>query len=460
MAISGPAGGGGARRPRLPLLAGLADRGLRWRRRLLRHLRLPHLEPPPALPPTNPASSRGSAPRVRRLLPAACSSSPSPCWRPSSTPSPSSRRSPGRWWPRPVGPELAARRDRRRLPGRRDAPSPCTLLVAVGRGATLVLWPCSSWRLPSRRAAGGGPPGGGPGWCASPPVPCRQRPAHRVGCRGRLLRHPDPGVGLGLGSFLPWPCTSAGACARRPARGARVGRAGAHRVRRRHLRRVDGLPGVRRAGAHAGSCPRPRGGRRRHPVVSGAAFGARPSQQLGDVSYSVYLWHWPVVVLVPYALTREMTDVEKVVAVAAVIAVSVLTKRFVEDPVAGRAGCRPASPHVRHPRGQRARARCRRRRHRPARRRRHGGRAAGARRRALVLGLRRGRGDAQRRVPVGHRGLAPSTPSVARIDRPWSTLMGAGRYALHQAPGLHVRGPGRGGARRAHGHCTRATGRP
>ena len=65
----------------------------------------------------------------------------------------------------------------------------------------------------------------------------------------------------------------------------------------------------------------------------GRLLGARPSQQLGDVSYSVYLWHWPVVVLVPYALTREMTNVEKVVAVAAVIAVSVLTKRFVEDPV-------------------------------------------------------------------------------------------------------------------------------
>jgi peptidoglycan/LPS O-acetylase OafA/YrhL len=60
---------------------------------------------------------------------------------------------------------------------------------------------------------------------------------------------------------------------------------------------------------------------------------SRPSQQLGDVSYSVYLWHWPVVVIAPYALTRDLSSLEKVAAIVAVVVLAAATKRFVEDPV-------------------------------------------------------------------------------------------------------------------------------
>ncbi len=58
----------------------------------------------------------------------------------------------------------------------------------------------------------------------------------------------------------------------------------------------------------------------------------RPARILGDLSYSVYLWHWPVVVLAPYALGRDLAWPEKLLAVAGVVAASALTKRFVEDP--------------------------------------------------------------------------------------------------------------------------------
>ena len=57
-----------------------------------------------------------------------------------------------------------------------------------------------------------------------------------------------------------------------------------------------------------------------------------PARVLGDLSYSVYLWHWPVVVLAPYALGHDLRWPEKVVAVLGVLVAAALTKHFVEDP--------------------------------------------------------------------------------------------------------------------------------
>jgi peptidoglycan/LPS O-acetylase OafA/YrhL len=63
-----------------------------------------------------------------------------------------------------------------------------------------------------------------------------------------------------------------------------------------------------------------------------ALLGWRGSQKLGDVSYSVYLWHWPVVVIAPFALGGPLHWAQKIVLVAAVLVVATLTKAFVEDP--------------------------------------------------------------------------------------------------------------------------------
>jgi peptidoglycan/LPS O-acetylase OafA/YrhL len=62
-----------------------------------------------------------------------------------------------------------------------------------------------------------------------------------------------------------------------------------------------------------------------------ALLGWRPSQFMGDVSYSVYLWHWPVVVIAPYALGHPMGWPAKVAALALVVALSAASKRWVED---------------------------------------------------------------------------------------------------------------------------------
>ncbi len=66
------------------------------------------------------------------------------------------------------------------------------------------------------------------------------------------------------------------------------------------------------------------------------AMSWRPAQFLGDTSYSVYLWHWPLVVLVPYALSRPLTWGEKGIAIAATLVLAWATKVWVEDRFRGR----------------------------------------------------------------------------------------------------------------------------
>ncbi|WP_120521995.1 acyltransferase family protein [Arthrobacter celericrescens] len=62
------------------------------------------------------------------------------------------------------------------------------------------------------------------------------------------------------------------------------------------------------------------------------AVGFRPVQGLGDISYSLYLWHWPLIVLAVPLLGHELRTRDKLVIGAASIVLAVLTKRFVEDP--------------------------------------------------------------------------------------------------------------------------------
>lgn len=61
--------------------------------------------------------------------------------------------------------------------------------------------------------------------------------------------------------------------------------------------------------------------------------GLAPVQFLGDVSYAVYLWHWPLIVLVPYATGHDLRTLDKLAILAVTILLAWATRRWVEKPV-------------------------------------------------------------------------------------------------------------------------------
>jgi peptidoglycan/LPS O-acetylase OafA/YrhL len=56
---------------------------------------------------------------------------------------------------------------------------------------------------------------------------------------------------------------------------------------------------------------------------------------VGRISFSLYLWHWPVLVLMRYALARDLAPAEIVVAIAISFFLAVLSWVYVEQPFRG-----------------------------------------------------------------------------------------------------------------------------
>jgi peptidoglycan/LPS O-acetylase OafA/YrhL len=54
---------------------------------------------------------------------------------------------------------------------------------------------------------------------------------------------------------------------------------------------------------------------------------------LGKISYPLYLWHWPVLVLPISLLSRDLTVIERVAALAITVLLADLTNRYIEDPI-------------------------------------------------------------------------------------------------------------------------------
>lgn len=73
------------------------------------------------------------------------------------------------------------------------------------------------------------------------------------------------------------------------------------------------------AGMHAGN-----------PVTR--ALSLRLPVMIGLISYSLYLWHWPVIVLLKYFMVRDLTAIEVATACLVMTACAILSWRFVERP--------------------------------------------------------------------------------------------------------------------------------
>lgn len=60
----------------------------------------------------------------------------------------------------------------------------------------------------------------------------------------------------------------------------------------------------------------------------------KPIQWLGDKSYAIYLWHWPVLILTPLVLHSAPTLGNKIGLLAITVVLSWLTQKFIETPIA------------------------------------------------------------------------------------------------------------------------------
>jgi peptidoglycan/LPS O-acetylase OafA/YrhL len=56
-----------------------------------------------------------------------------------------------------------------------------------------------------------------------------------------------------------------------------------------------------------------------------------PVQWLGDVSYSVYLWHWPLIVLLPAAQHHDRNGLDDVLIIVLTLLFAAASKRWIED---------------------------------------------------------------------------------------------------------------------------------
>lgn len=63
-----------------------------------------------------------------------------------------------------------------------------------------------------------------------------------------------------------------------------------------------------------------------------SALSVGPAQHLGRLSYSVYLWHWPLLILGAAAVERELSLGGRLALVACAIPLSILSYRYIEQP--------------------------------------------------------------------------------------------------------------------------------
>ncbi len=86
------------------------------------------------------------------------------------------------------------------------------------------------------------------------------------------------------------------------------------------------LPVLGAALVIAGGAGRPRKG-------AVLALGTAPMRWIGDRSYSLYLWHWPILIIATAYLGRDLTAIETAGLVAAALLATVVTYALIEYPI-------------------------------------------------------------------------------------------------------------------------------
>jgi peptidoglycan/LPS O-acetylase OafA/YrhL len=58
-----------------------------------------------------------------------------------------------------------------------------------------------------------------------------------------------------------------------------------------------------------------------------------PIALLGRISYAAYLWHWPMIAILPYAVHHRLDTRDKIAIIVATVLVAWASTRFIEDPI-------------------------------------------------------------------------------------------------------------------------------
>ncbi len=73
-----------------------------------------------------------------------------------------------------------------------------------------------------------------------------------------------------------------------------------------------------------------------HHISIDRILGTRPVQFLGDISYSIYLWHYPVIVLSPQILGHPLQGYEELLLLPVILLLSWASKTLIEDRFRGQ----------------------------------------------------------------------------------------------------------------------------
>jgi peptidoglycan/LPS O-acetylase OafA/YrhL len=86
------------------------------------------------------------------------------------------------------------------------------------------------------------------------------------------------------------------------------------------------------------------GGMPRAALSLAPVAALRPVQWFGGISYSLYLWHWPIIMFTPYLTGQPSEAPVMVLLLMLSIAVADASKRWIEDPFRARTTASPRVP--------------------------------------------------------------------------------------------------------------------